>query len=88
MHPQGPPYFPNVAVTVAVGAVDSVDAVDAVEAEIATSASAPIAKLTAILQMHAESGNVLRREETTISAFASSAGSQATSKSIASPTNV
>ena len=94
MHPRGPPYFPDVAATVAegeaeaVGAVDAVDAVEAVEAEIATRVSAPIAKLTAILQMHAESGNALRREETTMSAFASSAGSQATSKSIASPRNV
>jgi hypothetical protein len=52
--------------------------------------SALIAKLTAILQMHAESANARRREETTemMSAFAASAGSQATSKSIASPTNV
>jgi len=100
MHPQGPPNFPNVAATVAeaqaeaLGAVDVVDAVDVVEtvevveAEIAKRVSAPIAKLTAIQQMHAESGNALRREETTMSAFASSAGSQVTSKSIASPTNV
>jgi len=90
MHPRGPPYFPNVAATVAeaMGAVDAVDAVEAVEAEIATRVSAPIAKLTAILQMHAESGNALRREQTMMSAFASSAGFQATSKSIASPTNV
>jgi hypothetical protein len=100
MHLRGPPYFPNVAATVAeaeaeavgvVDAVGAVDAVEAVEAEIVTRVSAPIAKLTAILQMHAESGNALRREETaeeTTSAFATSAGSQVTSKSIASPTNV
>jgi bisphosphoglycerate-independent phosphoglycerate mutase (AlkP superfamily) len=94
MHLRGPPYFPNVAATVAVGVVDAVgavEAVEAVEAEIVTRVSAPIAKLTAILQMHAESGNALRREETaeeTTSAFATSAGSQVTSKSIASPTNV
>jgi hypothetical protein len=102
MHPEGPTYVPNMAATVAeaVGAVDAVDAVDSVhaveaveavevvEAEIATRVSAPIAKLTATLQMHAESRNRLRREETTMSAFSSSAGSQATSKSIASPTNV
>jgi hypothetical protein len=72
-------------------AVDTVDTVEAVEPKTATKVSAPIAKLTAILQMHAESGNALRREKTTeemTSAFASSAGSQAMSKSIASPTNV
>jgi len=72
-------------------AVDIVDTVEAVELETATKVSAPIAKLTAILQMHAGSGNAPRREETmeeTTSAFVSSAGSQATSKSIASPTNV
>jgi len=67
---------------------EAVGAVEAIDAEIATRVSAPIAKLTAILQMHAESENALRREETTMSAFASSAGFQATSKSIASPTNV
>ena len=99
MHLLGPPYFPNVAATVA-DAVCTVDAVEtlemvetvgAVEAEIITRVSAPIAKLTAILQMHAESGNALRREETaeeTTSVFATSTGSQVTSKSIASPTNV
>jgi len=95
MHPRGPPFSPNVAATVveveaedAEDAVDAVDAVEAVEAESATRVSAPIAKLTAILQMHAESGNALRREETTMSTFACSAGSQATWKSTASPTNV
>jgi len=78
----------------AIGAVDAVDAVDVmemvevVEVEIVTRVSAPSAKLIAILQTHAESGNTLRREETTMSALASSAGSQVTSKSIASPTNV
>jgi len=75
----------------AVGAVDAVDAVhtvEVVEAEIAMKVSAHIAKFTAILQIHAESENALRREETTMSAFASSAGFQVTSKSIASPTNV
>jgi hypothetical protein len=69
-------------------AVDTVEAVEAVEPETATNVSAPIAKLTAILQMHAESGNALRREETAMSAFVSSAGFQDTSKSIASPTSV
>jgi len=70
----------------AVGAVDAVDAVDAVgaveavEAKIATRVSAPIAKLTVILPKHAESENALRREETTMSAFASSAGFRAMSK--------
>jgi hypothetical protein len=96
MHPRGLPYFPNVASTVAeaVCAVDSVDTVnvvetvEAVEVEIAMRVSAPSAKLTAILQMHAESGNALRREEATMSAFTSSARSQVTSKSIVSPTNV
>jgi hypothetical protein len=102
MHPRGPPFSLNVAATVAeaVGVVDVEDAVDAedtvdtvdteedVEPETATKVSAHIAKLTAILQMHAESGNEFRREETPMSAFVSSAGSQDTSKSIASPTNV
>jgi hypothetical protein len=76
---------------VAVGvedAVDTVDTVEAVEPETATKVSAPIAKSIAIQQMHAESGTALRREETMMSAFLSSAGSQATSKSIVSPTNV
>ena len=76
---------------VAEDAVDTVDTVEAVELETATKVSAPIAKLTAILQMHAGSGNTLRREETTeemTSTFASSVGSQAMSKSIASPTNI
>jgi hypothetical protein len=59
-----------------------------VEPETATKVSAPIAKLTAILQMHAESGNTLRREETPMSACVSSAGSQDMSKSIESPTYV
>jgi len=102
MHARGPPFLLNEAATMAeaVGVVDAEDAVDAVdrvntveavEPETATKVSAPIAKLTAILQMHAGSGNVPRREETTeeiTSAFASSAGSQAMSKSIAYPTNV
>jgi hypothetical protein len=81
----------------AVDAVDSVDAVDMVDAvhavhvvepETATKVSALIAKFTAILQMQAENTNTLRREETTVSAFASSAGSEAMSRSITSPTNV
>ena len=72
----------------AVDAVDAVDTVDMVDAEIAMKVSAPIAKLTARIQMHAESGNVLRREETTMSAFASSVGSHTMAKSIASPTNI
>jgi len=66
----------------AVNAVNVVDAVNAVKAEIATAmgnrVSAPIAKLTAILQMHAENRNTLRREETAeeaMSAFGTSAGS-------------
>ena len=69
----------------AVDAADAVDAVDtekAVKAEIATDmgnrVSAPIAKLTAILQMHAENGNALKREEIaeeTMRAFVTSAGS-------------
>jgi hypothetical protein len=71
--------------------VDTVDTVEAVEPETATKVSAPIAKLTAIRQMHAGSGNAPRREETTeetMSAFASSVGSQVMSKSSAFPTNV
>jgi len=78
----------DVGVLGTVDAVDAVGAVEGVEAEIATRVSAPIAKLTAILQMHAESENALRREETTMSASASSAGFQATSQAIASPTYV
>jgi hypothetical protein len=99
MHPRGSPFSLNVAATVAgavgvedavdtVDTVDMVDTVEAVEPVTARKVSAPIAKLTAIRQMHAESGNALRREETTMSAFVSSVGSQAMSKSIASPTNV
>jgi len=104
MHPQGPPVSLNMAATVAKAeamavvdmvvvpdahdAVDTVDKVEAVEPETATKVSAPIAKLTAILQMHAESGTALRREETTMSAFVSSVGFQDTSKSIASPTSI
>jgi len=99
MHPQGQPFSLNVAATVAkaVGVVDAEDVVDAddtvdteeaVEPETATKVSAPIAELTAILQMQVESGNALRREATPMIAFVSSAGSQDTSKSIASPTNV
>jgi len=96
MHPQGPPFYLNVAATMAqgMGVVDTedvVDMVEAVEPETATNVSAPIAKLTAILQMHAGSGNAPRREETTeemTNACASSARSQVMSKSIASHTNV
>jgi len=71
---------------IAVG--NAVDMVDVVESETATNVSTLIAKLTAILQMHAKSPNALRREETTLSAFGSSTGFQATSMSIVSPTNV
>ena len=80
----------------AVGVVDPVDVVDAVdtadteqavELEKATKVSAPIAKLTAILQMHAGSAYVHSREETMMSAFVSSVGSQDTSKLIVSPTS-
>jgi ribosome-binding ATPase YchF (GTP1/OBG family) len=71
-----------------VDTVDAVHAVHAVEPETATKVSALIAKFTAILQMQAENTNTLRREETTMSAFASSAGSDAMSRLIASPTNV
>jgi len=72
-------------------AVDTVDMVEAVEPKTATKVSAPIAKLTHIPQMHAGSRNAPRREETTeetMSALASSAGSQAMSKLIASTTNI
>jgi hypothetical protein len=75
----------------AVDAVDMADTVEAVDLETCTKVSAPIAKLTAILQMHAGSRNEPRREETmkeTMGAFASVAGSQDMSKSIASPTNI
>jgi hypothetical protein len=75
----------------AVDTVDIVDTVEAVEPQTAMKLSAIIAKLTAILQMHAGSGNAPRWEETTeemTSALPSSVGSQAMSKSIASPTNV
>jgi hypothetical protein len=79
----------------AVDAVNAVDMEKAVKAETATdmgnSVSAPIAKLTAILQMHAEDGNALRRQETAeevMSTFTTSAGLQTISKSIVSPRNV
>jgi len=75
----------------AVGAIEAGEGVDVVDAEIVIRVSAPIAKFTALVQMHAERGNTLRREETaeeTMSAFSTSAGSHATSKSIASPTKV
>jgi len=105
MHSWGPPFSHNVAATVveaeAVGVgmmdmedtadkVDAVNKVETVDLETVIKVSAPIAKLTAILQMYAESANARRREETTemMSVFASSAGSQAMSKSIASSTNV
>jgi hypothetical protein len=74
-----------------VDAEDAVDMVEAVEPETAMKVSAPIAQLTAILQMNAGNGNTPSREETTedmTSAFASSAGSQAMSHSTASPTNI
>jgi hypothetical protein len=65
--------------------------VEAVELETAKKVSARIAKLTAIVQMHAASRNALSREETTgemTSRFASSVDSQAMTKAIASPSNV
>jgi len=77
-----------VDMVVAADSENAVDTMEAVEPETAATVSAPIAKLTAILQMHAECGNDLRREETTMSIFVSSAGCQETSKLIASPTNV
>jgi len=100
MHPLGPPFSRNVVAAMTVGmvdvvdvedVVDTVDMVEAVEPETASKVSAPTAKLTAILQMHAGSRKALRREkimEEMMSAFASSEGSQAVSKLIASPTNV
>jgi len=84
----------------AIGALDDLDAVETVEAveaveavedrnlDIATKVSALIAKLTAILQMHSESGEALRREETTMSTSAFCVGFQETSKSITSLTKV
>jgi len=57
----------QVALVHAVAAVEAVEAVEAVvvvEAEIVTRVIAPIAKLTAILLTHAESGNALWKEET------------------------
>jgi hypothetical protein len=100
MHLSGPPISLNMVATVAAGVVgmelsadvedasDTVDTVDAVGPETALTVRAPIEKLKAILQMHAESRNAHRREEITMSAFVSSAVSQDMSKSIASPTNV
>jgi hypothetical protein len=69
-------------------AVGTGDLVEVVEAEIAMRVSAPIEKLTAILQMQAESENALGREETTMSPFVYHMGFQATSKLMASSTNV
>lgn len=54
-----------VGVVDVVDAVDAVDPVEAIDPEIATHVSAPIGKMTAILQMHAGCENMLRREETT-----------------------
>jgi hypothetical protein len=102
MHPLGLAVFLNVAATVPeamgmvdaeymVAVVDTMDTVEAVEPETATKVCAPIATLTAILQMYTGSGNALRREEAfdeMNSAFASIAGSPAMSKSIASPTTM
>jgi cytoskeletal protein RodZ len=68
--------------------VDTVDTEEAVEPETATKVSSSNAKLSAILQIHVESGNAFKREETPMSRFVSSAGSLDTSKSIASPTHV
>jgi len=80
----------GVGIVDAVDAVDLVNPVEMVDLETATKVSVPITQLNPILQMHAESANACRREETTemMSTFASSACSQATSESIASPTNV
>jgi len=80
----------GVVVVVAEDAVDVVNTVETVDWETATTVSALIAKLTAILQMHAESANAPRREETTeiMNTFASNAVSQATPKLVAYPTNV
>ena len=72
----------------AVDAVDTMDTVEAAEPETASKVSAPIATLTAILQIDAGSRNAVRREETTMSAFDFSAGSQDMPKPIASPTDV
>jgi hypothetical protein len=57
--------------------------VEAVDLEKATNLGAPIAQLTAIRQMHEESGNTLRREETTMYTMVSSVGSQVMSNSFA-----
>jgi hypothetical protein len=67
-----------------------VNTVNMLDLETVTKVSALIAKLTAILQMDEEIANTRQREETMemMSTFASCAGSQATSKSIASPTHV
>jgi hypothetical protein len=70
MHPWGPPFSPNVAATLAeaeavgMGVDDAVDAVETVHPEPVMKVCAPIAKLTIILQMHAESAKACRREET------------------------
>jgi len=69
---------------------DAVAVVEVVELETATELSAPIVTLTAILQMHADSGNALRREEKTeiTSASTASVGTRAMPKLIAYPTNL
>jgi len=71
-----------------VDTMDMVDMEEAADTETVMKVGAPIAKMTAILQMHAESSNALRREETTMRAFVSSVRSQDMSMSIPSPTNV
>jgi len=77
IHVQGLPFSPNVVATVAEAmsvedAEDSVDTVDMWKVrrlKIATKFGASIVILTPILQMHMDSGNVLRRDKTTMSAF-------------------
>jgi len=78
--------------------IDAVDIVDVVvmvdkpeELELAIRLSAPVAKLTAIIQIDAESGNTLRKEKTAEESMginAASEGFQPIPESTVSPTNI
>jgi hypothetical protein len=102
IHSQGPSFTLNAAATIseavgmvdvedvgdAVDKVDMLDLIEAVEPETAMKVSAPITKLMDLQQMHGNSRNVPRWQQTTVSIFVCSVGLQDTSKSIESFTNV
>jgi len=93
MHECGPPFISKKVSVLAETRVedpdDTVDILQVVEPETAMRVTAPIATLRAIVLMHAQNGNTLRREETAneiIFNFGSSVGSHATFNSIFSAT--